>query len=70
MIALLVFSLLFVATGSLSSLAEAAGLPLAFGATWEYSEFTEAFRRYLQSRNPLFAYLFVAAALVLVVLLV
>ncbi|NLW44526.1 MAG: PilZ domain-containing protein [Syntrophomonadaceae bacterium] len=70
MLGLLVFSLLFVAASSLFYRAEAAAFPLVFGATWEYSEFTEAFRNYLYSRNPLFAYLFVALALVLVALLV
>ncbi len=62
--------LLFVATGSLPSQAEAAALPLVYGATWEYSEFTEAFRSFLYSRNPLSVYLFIAVVLVLVGLLI
>lgn len=70
MSALFILGLLFVVAGGLPSQAEAAALPLAYGATWEYGEFTDAFRSFLYSRNPLSVYLFITIALVLEALLI
>jgi len=50
---------------------EAVALPVDFGAqNWEYSEFTKAFNRYLQSRNPVLSYLFIALGVGLIILIV
>lgn len=67
---LLVLSLLI---GTLSSPlfpVEAATLPVDFGATWEYREFTQAFSRYLHSTNPVLGYLFAAMGVGLIFLLI
>lgn len=68
---LLALILLVGATISPLSPVDAAALPVDFGAQdWEYSEFTKAFSRYLQSTNPVVSYLFIALGVGLIILIV
>lgn len=53
----------------LSSL-KAATLPVVMGANWQYREFTDAFRQYLESTNPAAVYLSIAVAIGIIIMVI